>query len=53
MEVAVIIMNKQSWTADRGGLSAWVLGKQLTTPHHKNSSFLQNVTQVFGLGWVL
>jgi hypothetical protein len=31
--VAAIIINKQSWTADKGlFLSAWLLGEGLTTP---------------------
>jgi hypothetical protein len=31
--VAATVLNKQSWTADMGGLPAWVLVKELITPH--------------------
>jgi hypothetical protein len=34
--VAANILNKQSWTADRGGPPACGLGVGLTTPHRKN-----------------
>jgi len=32
----VNMLNKQSWTADKGGPPAWGLGKSLTTPHHED-----------------
>jgi len=32
--VAANILDKQSWTADRGGLPVWGLGEGLTTPPH-------------------
>jgi hypothetical protein len=33
----VNILNKQSWTTDKGWSSSfWGLGKGLTSPHHKN-----------------
>jgi hypothetical protein len=34
--VAVNILNKQLWTANKQGLSAWGLGSGLTTPNNKN-----------------
>jgi hypothetical protein len=34
--IAVNILNKQSWTADKGLSSSLGLGMGLTTPHHKN-----------------
>jgi hypothetical protein len=34
--VAVSILNKQSWTDDKGAPPAWRVGEGLTTPHHKN-----------------
>ena len=33
--VAASMLNKQSWTADRGGPPAWGLVERLTTPHRK------------------
>jgi hypothetical protein len=34
--VAVNILNKQLWTAEKGWSSSFGLGMGLTTPHHKN-----------------
>ena len=36
--VAVNMLNKQPWTADRGGPPAWGLVEGLTTPHHKKET---------------
>jgi hypothetical protein len=36
--VAVNVLNKKSWTDDKGRSPAWGLGMGLTTPHHKNHS---------------
>jgi len=36
----------------RCGSPAWVLGEGLTTPHRENTSFLRNVTQGLGIGFV-
>ena len=33
--VTANMLNKQSWTADRGGPPDWVLVEGLTTPHRK------------------
>jgi hypothetical protein len=43
----VNILNKQP---TRGGLPAWELGKELTTPHREKekNSLLRNFTQGFG-----
>jgi hypothetical protein len=35
---AANILNKQSWTADKGGPPAWGLGVGLTTPHRKKQA---------------
>jgi len=37
----------------RGGHSAWGLGEGLTSPHHKKTNLLQNVTQGLGIGGLL
>jgi len=34
--VAVNILNKQLWTADKGGPLAWRFDEALTTPRSKN-----------------
>ena len=34
--VAVYILNKQLWTADKGWSSSLGLGQVVTIPHHKN-----------------
>jgi hypothetical protein len=47
---AVSILNKQSQTVDKGWSSSFRLDKALTTPDHKKTNFLQNVTQGLDLG---
>jgi hypothetical protein len=45
-KVVANIMNKQSWTSDKGvvfQLNSW-LGMVLSTIHHKKASMLQNIT---------
>jgi hypothetical protein len=42
-KVAKNILNKQLWTAIRGGPPVWGLYKGLTTHHHENISLLQNI----------
>ncbi|KAJ4430951.1 hypothetical protein ANN_19544 [Periplaneta americana] len=39
--VAANILNKQSWTADKGGPPAWGLGEGLTT-HHRKKQLVTN-----------
>jgi hypothetical protein len=51
--VAANILNKQSWTADKGGPPAWGLGGGLTTLHRKESNTLRNVTKGLGIGRIL
>jgi len=36
--LAVKILNKQSWTADRGGPPAWWLDEGLMTPHNNKKA---------------
>jgi len=43
--VAANILNKQPWTATRGGPPAWGLGEVLTTPHRKNVSCYELFTK--------
>jgi hypothetical protein len=40
LRVAANISNKQSRTADRGGLPAWGWGEVLTTYHSKKTGFV-------------
>jgi hypothetical protein len=49
--VAANILNKQSWTADKGDLPAWGLGVGIT--HSKKSISLRNVLQGLRLGRIL
>jgi hypothetical protein len=46
--VAANILHKQSRTDDRDGPRAWGLDKELTVPHRKRNSLLENVTLGFG-----
>jgi hypothetical protein len=48
--VAANILNKQSWTADRGCPPAWMFGVGLTTPHRKTPNLLSNVLKSIVLG---
>jgi hypothetical protein len=50
--VAANMLNKQSWTPDKGLSSNWGLGMGLKSPHCKRS-FLQNITRSLGHGWIL
>jgi len=43
--VATNTLNKESQTADNGGPPAWGLGKVLTTPHRKNTSWYETPIQ--------
>jgi hypothetical protein len=42
--VAANILNKQARTAEKGSFSSLRVGRR-TTPHHKRTNLLQNVTQ--------
>ena len=41
--VAANMLNKQSWTANRGGPPAWGLVEGLTTPHHKKETVINPI----------
>jgi hypothetical protein len=43
--VALNILNKQSWTVDKGWSSSLGLGEVLRDHHHKNVSFYEMFTQ--------
>jgi hypothetical protein len=43
--VAENALNKQPWTAKKGGHQAWGLVMGLTTPHHKNKIVSKHLTE--------
>jgi len=43
--IAANVLNKQSRTADKGGLPGWGLGEVLTTSHRKNTTCYEMFTQ--------
>jgi hypothetical protein len=47
--LAANILNKQPWTANRGGPPAWGLGVGLTTPHRKKN-LLRKLLKSLGPG---
>jgi hypothetical protein len=51
--VAVNILNKQLWTADKGWSSSLGLGVGLTTPYRKFFLLLRNVSKHLGPGLIL
>jgi len=51
--VAANTLNNQSRRADKGWSPAWGLGKVLTTPQRKKSTFLPNTQAgIYGLGLI-
>jgi hypothetical protein len=52
-EVAAVILNKQSRTADKGRISNLRVDREATIPRRKEIGLLRNVTKGTGLGLII